>query len=104
VIAIVSHAWLLDDDPATRADAYARITAEFEAVHATIAGYRGRRLLHGSDDPRHVVNIRFFDRADDYDQLVAHPDYATWIARLSEHIEPRDPQKEILSVLLSTDR
>jgi len=104
VIAIVSHAWLLDDDPAARADAYARITAEFEAVHATIAGYRGRRLLHGNDDPRHVVNIRFFDRVDDYDDLVAHPDYATWIARLSEHIEPRDPQKEILSVLLATDR
>ena len=104
MIAIVSHAWLLADDPAGRADAYSRITADFEAVHATIAGYRGRRLLRGDDDPRHIVNVRFFDRADDYDQLVAHPDYSTWIARLSEHIEPRDPQKEILSVLLATDR
>jgi len=104
VIAIVSHAWLRDDNPTARADAYVRITAEFEEVHETIAGYRGRRLLHGNDDPRHVVNIRFFDHADDYDRLIAHPDYATWIARLSEHLEPHDPQREILAVLLATDR
>jgi len=100
VIAVVSNAWLIDG----HADDYARITAEFEVVHATIAGYRGRRLLHGTDDPRHIVNIRFFDRIEDYDELVAHPDYAVWIGRLSEHIEPRDPQKEVLDVLLATDR
>ena len=58
----------------------------------------------GTDDPRHLINIRFFDSSADYDALVAQPDYAEWIGRLSALVEARDPQKEIASVLLAVDR
>lgn len=99
VIAVVSHAWLVGD----RSDEYARVVEEFESVHRRIAGYRGRRLLLDPVDRRHVTNIRFFDSADDYDLLVAEPDYGEWIGRLSALVEARDPQKETLVVLVSTD-
>jgi antibiotic biosynthesis monooxygenase (ABM) superfamily enzyme len=99
VIAVMSHAWLVDD----RADDYARIVAQFEDVHRRIPGYRGRRLLLDQHDPRHIVNVRFFDTPSDYDALVAQPDYAEWIAKLSELVEARDPQKSILDVVASLD-
>jgi len=99
VIAIVSHAWLIGD----HSDEYARIVGEFETVHRRIAGYRGRRLLLDPVDRRHLTNIRFFDSVDDYDRLVAEPDYGEWIGRLSALVEPRDPQKETHVVLVSTE-
>lgn len=99
VIAVVSHAWLIGD----HADEYARLVGEFESVHRRIAGYRGRRLLLDPVERRHVTNIRFFDSPDDYDRLVAEPDYGEWIGRLSALVEARDPRKETLVVLVSTD-
>ena len=94
MIAVVSNAWLLGD----HADRYVQIVEQFEEVHRRIPGYRGRRLLLDPADRRHIVNIRFFDRAEDYDALVGEPDYGEWIGRLSELVEPRDPGKIVFEV------
>lgn len=99
MIAVVSHAWLTGD----HSDEYVRIVNDFESVHRRIPGYRGRRLLLDPTDRRHLTNIRFFDSPGDYDLLVAEPEYGEWIGRLSALVEARDPQKEILVVVVSTD-
>ena len=99
MIAVVSNAWLTGD----HVERYVEIVEQFEAVHRRIAGYRGRRLLFDGTDRRHIVNIRFFDAASDYDALVGEPDYGHWIDRLSELVEARDPQKAILEVVHSLD-
>ncbi len=88
---VLSHAWTLDEGE--HLDAYVRITDEFEAFHRAQRGFRGRRLVRDTADPRHFVNLRWWDHADDYAAMVADPDYPGWIARLSEHVEARDPQK-----------
>jgi hypothetical protein len=100
MIAVISNAWLLPGEE--HAVAYTQISLEFDAVHREIGGFRGRRLMRGVDDSLHLINIRWFDSVADYDRLVADPDYATWIAKLSAHIEPRAPGKEYAEVLLDT--
>lgn len=99
MIAVVSNAWLNGD----HVERYVEIIGEFESVHRRIAGYRGRRLLFDPADGRHLVNIRFFDDAADYDALVREPDYGEWIGRLSELVEARDPAKIVLDVVHSLD-
>lgn len=88
---VLSHAWTLDEGG--HRDAYIRITDEFEAFHRAQHGFRGRRLVSDTADPRHFLNLRWWDHPDDYAAMVADPAYPDWIARLSEHVEARDPEK-----------
>lgn len=90
---ILSHAWTLDEGE--HRDAYVRLTDELEEFHRAQKGFRGRRLVRDLADPRHHVNLRWWDDPADYQAMVAHPEYAEIIGRLSEHVEPRDPQKTI---------
>ena len=99
MIAVVSHAWLVGD----LVDEYVRVVEQFESVHRRIPGYRGRRLMLDPVDRRHLLNVRFFESASDYDLLVAEPDYGDWIGRLSVLVEPRDPEKQVLEIVMTTE-
>ena len=98
MILILSNAWTLDDGP--HADAYIAITDEFGAFHATQPGFRGRRLVRDRAEPTHFINLRWWDRAEDYATMIQDPAYAGWIARLSEHVEARDPAKLVMDVVI----
>ena len=98
MILVLSHAWTLDEGP--HREAYVRLTDEFQAFHRAQPGFRGRRLVRDTDDGRHFVNLRYWDQIEDYERMVADPEYPTWIARLSEHVEPRDPAKVVFDVEL----
>jgi len=96
VILVLSHAWTLDET--AHADAYVEITDEFGRFHAAQPGFRGRRLVRDTSDRRHFVNLRWWDSAEDYTNMIQDPAYPGWIARLSRHVEPRDPQKQVMVV------
>ncbi len=98
MVLVLSHAWTLDDG--AHRDAYVALTDEFEAFHRAQHGFRGRRLVRETSDGRHFVNLRYWDQLADYERMVADPAYPGWIARLSEHVEPRDPQKVVFTVEL----
>jgi hypothetical protein len=103
MIAVVSHAWLRagrDTDGTSHADAYFQVAAEFLAFHRQSPGFRGRRMMRGIADPLHVINVRWWDAVADYEAMVARPGYGDWICRLSAHVEPRDPMKEYVEVVL----
>jgi hypothetical protein len=107
MISVVSHAWLRSDERGDAAvedhmRAYAQISEAFDVVHREVGGYCGRRLMHSLDNSGHVLNIRWFDRVEDYERLTKHPDYASWIGRLSEHVEARNPEKEYFEIVLDT--
>jgi hypothetical protein len=119
MISVVSHAWLLpsselgpdlyDGDGGAGGGvfvdamrAYSEISEQFEALHREVGGYRGRRLMHSMSNGAHVLNIRWFDRVEDYERLTKHPDYPSWIARLSELVEARNPEKECFEMVLDT--
>jgi len=95
VILVLSHAWTLD---LAHAAAYVALTDEFGAFHAAQPGFRGRRLVRDRADPLHFVNLRWWDRAEDYEAMVRDPAYPGWIALLSEHVQPRDPAKAVMDV------
>lgn len=95
---VLSHAWTLDEGE--HRDAYVAVTDDFEAFHRAQPGFRGRRLVVDAEDPRHFVNLRWWDHADDYARMITVPEYATWIERLSEHVEPRNPEKVTFEVVL----
>lgn len=102
MIAVVSEAWLLEG--AAHADAYRSITEAFTRLHRRQPGYRGRRLLFGVDDPCHVINVRFFERVEDYEELIVMDGYSDHIDALSAHLDlSRPPRKEYLSVAGSDD-
>jgi len=98
VVLVLSNSWTLDEG--AHRDAYVLATDEFEAFHRAQPGFRGRRLCRDTGDPRHFVNLRYWHQLSDYERMVADPEYPTWIARLSEHVEPRDPAKAIFTVEL----
>jgi hypothetical protein len=100
VISVVSNAWLLDGPE--HAAAYVEICTQFDELHRANGGYRGRKLMLGIDDRSHLLNVRFFDAVTDYERLTQHPDYSSWINRLSAHVLARSPNKEYLEVLLDT--
>jgi hypothetical protein len=100
MIGIISHAWLLDGEEHLRA--YVSISSRFEAVHRQSGGYRGRRLVRDQDDPKHLINMRWFESVADYERLVARPEYPDWIAQLSKHVMALNPQKAVVDVLLDT--
>jgi hypothetical protein len=100
VISVVSHAWLLAGDDHLRA--YIDISERFDVVHRANGGYRGRRLMQGVHDRSHLINMRWFDAVEDYERLITVAGYADWIGQLSAHIEPRNPQKEYVEVVLDT--
>jgi len=95
---VLSHAWTLDEGP--HRDAYVALTDEFEQFHRRQRGFRGRRLVRDATDARHFLNLRYWDHLEDYERMVADPEYPEWIARLSAHVEPRDPQKQVFVVEL----
>ena len=97
MIAVVSQAWLYPGE--LHASEYERLSDEFVDFHRRHAGYRGRRLLFGLDDPTHVINIRFFDSVADYEELIAFEGYGARIDELSQHLDlGRPPQKEYVEV------
>lgn len=97
MIAVVSHAWLHPGD--RHAEEYERLSDDFVAFHRQHAGYRGRRLLFGLDDPTHVINIRFFDTVADYEELITFDGYGDRIGELSEHLDlSHPPQKEYVEL------
>lgn len=98
MVLVMSHAWTLDEG-AHRA-AYVDLTDRFEELHRAQRGFRGRRLVRDLADGRHFVNLRWWDALEDYEALVADPAYPGWIARLSEHVEARDPEKSVFVVAL----
>jgi antibiotic biosynthesis monooxygenase (ABM) superfamily enzyme len=119
MISVVSHAWLLPsgeigqdhqdglggagDRPFEDAmRAYSEISEQFDALHREVGGYHGRRLMHSVSNGGHVLNIRWFDRVEDYERLTKHPDYPSWIARLSKLVEARNPEKEYFEMVLDT--
>lgn len=95
---VLSHAWVLDEGE--HRDAYVELTDRFEDFHRAQAGFRGRRLVQDTSDPRHFVNLRYWDHESDYLTMVADPEYPGWIARLSEHVEARSPEKVVYEVVL----
>ncbi|HKY14669.1 MAG TPA: antibiotic biosynthesis monooxygenase [Microthrixaceae bacterium] len=101
MILVLSHAWTLDEGE--HRDAYIRLTDEFEAFHRAQPGFRGRRLVRDDADGRHFLNLRWWDALEDYERMVADPDYPGWIDRLSEHVEARDPQKSTFLVVVDHD-
>ena len=97
MIAIVSQAWTLDAGAA--ADAYVRGSEEFLPFLRRQPGFRGRLLLRGTDDPTHFTNVRFFDRAEDYDELIHRDGYADRINALGVHLDLETPPvKETVEV------
>lgn len=98
MILVLSHAWTLDDSD--HADAYAEITDEFGSFHMAQRGFRGRRLVRDTLDRTHFINLRWWDRIEDYETMIQDPAYPAWIARLSEHVEPRSPEKLVMSVVV----
>jgi len=98
VYLVLSHAWTLDEG--RHRDAYVAVTDEFEVFHRAQSGFRGRRLVRDTSDGRHFLNLRYWDSPEDYTRMVGDPAYPDWIARLSEHVEPRDPQKVVYEVEL----
>ena len=99
VIVVMSQAWTLDAGP--HLDGYVAAYEAFLELHREQPGFRGRQLLHSTDEPCHLVNLRFFDRAADYDALIARPGYAEHIAALGEHLDlERTPIKEMLDVVI----
>ena len=98
MILVLSHAWARDDGAS--ADAYAATTDEFGEFHAAQPGFRGRRLVRDTVDRTHFINLRWWDSLADYERMVTDPAYPGWIDRLSEHVEPRDPQKQVLEVVV----
>lgn len=97
MILVLSHAWALDDE---HAEAYVAITDEFGAFHAAQPGFRGRRLVRDREDRTHFINLRWWDRAEDYEAMIQDPAYPGWIERLSEHVEARNPEKLVMDVLV----
>jgi heme-degrading monooxygenase HmoA len=100
MIAIVSQAWTLD--AADEADAYVAGWEEFAVLLDAAPGYRGRVLLRGTEDRTHFTNIRYFDRAEDYDALIHRPGYAERIEALGTHLQLETPPvKEVVEVVLA---
>lgn len=85
MIAVVSQCWSLDGGD--HAVAYEDRYQEFLDFHRQHAGFRGRQLLRGIDDPTHFTNLRFFDSVTAYEELIQIPGYAEHIAALSEHLD-----------------
>jgi antibiotic biosynthesis monooxygenase (ABM) superfamily enzyme len=98
VILVLSHAWTLDTGE--HRESYIRLTDEFEDFHRQQPGFRGRRLVRDTADGTHFINLRYWDALSDYESMVAIPEYAQWIDRLSEHVEPRNPEKMVMEVEL----
>jgi heme-degrading monooxygenase HmoA len=100
MIAIVSQAWTRDAGES--ADAYLRGSEEFLAFLHQQPGFRGRMLLRGTDDPTHFTNVRFFDRAEDYDELIHRDGYAERINALGTYLDLETPPvKETVEVALA---
>ena len=97
MIAVVSQAWTLDG--ASALEGYLAEYRRFLEFHRRSAGFRGRQLLVGIEDPTHVTNIRTFDRVDDYEGLIALPGYGDHIDALSTFLDlDRRPVKEYVRV------
>ena len=101
MILVLSHAWCLDAQD--HAQQYIAIADEFGSFHTAQPGFRGRGLVRDVENPIHFINLRWWDSLADYEAMVQIPEYAEWIARLSEHVEPRSPQKQVLSLALELE-
>ena len=100
MIAIVSQAWTLD--AGAEADAYVEGWRGFLGVLESVPGYRGRVLLRDTDDPTHFTNIRYFDRAEDYDTLIHRDGYREHIEALGAHLDLETPPvKQVADVVLA---
>jgi heme-degrading monooxygenase HmoA len=97
MILVLSHAWALDEE---HARAYVALTDEFGEFHAAQPGFRGRRLVRDQHDRSHFINLRWWDRREDYEAMIRDPRYPGWIDRLSEHVHARDPQKLVMDVMV----
>lgn len=99
MIAVVSQAWSRDPGPA--AEGYLAAYRDFLDFHLASPGFRGRRLLRGIDEPCHFTNVRFFDRVEDYEAMVARPGYADHIDALGAFLDlERLPPKEYVEVVV----
>src|SRR5690242_1611423 len=85
MILVVSQAWAKDADAS--ADAYVEQSRTFLEFMKSHPGFRSRKLVRSLDDPTHFTNLRYFDSVDAYQAMTRHPDYAKYIAALSEHLD-----------------
>jgi hypothetical protein len=100
MIAVVSHAWTQDAGPA--AEGYLAEYRRFLAFHQRAPGFLGRRLHRGVEDPCHFLNIRYFDRVEDYESMVQQPGYADHIGAMGGFLDlDRLPPKEYVELVLS---
>ncbi len=97
MILVLSHAWALDE---SHAAAYVALTDEFGEFHAAQSGFRGRRLVRDTVERNHFINLRWWNRVEDYEAMIQDPAYPGWIDRLSEHVEARDPNKLVMDVVV----
>jgi len=100
MIAVMSQVWVLDLEEHRQGylDAY----VAFGEFHRSQPGFRGRRLMAGIADAHHMVNLRYFDRVEDYETMIKRPGYATHIDAMSAHIDiTRVPPKEYVELVVA---
>lgn len=99
MIAVVSHAWTRDAGPC--AEGYLAEYRRFLSFHQRASGFRGRRLHRGFEDPCHFLNVRYFDRVEDYETMIQLPGYADHIEAMGAFLDlARLPPKEYLDLVL----
>jgi len=97
----MSQCWALD---AAAAEGYEARYVEFMEMHRAQPGFRRRLSLRGVDDPLHLINVRFFDDAEAYHEMVATPGYGEHIDALSQFLDlGRMLPKEYLDVVIDGD-
>ena len=102
VIAVMSQSWVLDLGAHRQGfiDAY----ATFGDFHRAQPGFQGRRLMAGISDAHHMINVRYFDRVEDYEEMIKRPGYADHIDAMSAHIDiTRVPPKEYVELIFADD-
>jgi hypothetical protein len=101
MIIVVSQAWTKEGEE--HAQEYVRLSEEFGRFFDDHPGFHRRLLVRGVDDPTHFINLRFFDKVQDYEDCTKREGYVAHTEAMYEHMRPYDSYpREYVEVVLDS--
>ena len=101
MIVVISQAWTRPGGE--HAAEYIRLSEEFGRFFDDHPGFHRRLLVRGIENENHFINLRFFDRVEDYEDCTRRTGYVAHTELMYSHLEPYDGYpREYVQVVLDT--